>query len=142
MIYVDAPVGTGFSYSTTQEGYYIDDLESASQLYQFLRTVRGGNYQHKRSVKITSSLIFYIRGIWMHLINDVAVVDTTPSIFGEYTLHWWRFIFRHTSSYYSSKDIWRYVRFILFLIYVRLHINFLLRVYTMLTNYKHNSRYK
>ncbi|XP_041019111.1 serine carboxypeptidase-like 13 [Juglans microcarpa x Juglans regia] len=37
IIYVDAPVGTGFSYSTTQEGYYIDDLESASQLYQFLR---------------------------------------------------------------------------------------------------------
>ncbi|KAB1204248.1 Serine carboxypeptidase-like 18 [Morella rubra] len=36
ILYVDAPVGTGFSYSTTQEGYYIDDLESASQLYQFL----------------------------------------------------------------------------------------------------------
>ncbi|GMY35362.1 serine carboxypeptidase-like 17 [Fagus crenata] len=37
IIYVDAPVGTGFSYSTTQEGYYIDDYESASQIYQFLK---------------------------------------------------------------------------------------------------------
>ena len=40
IIYVDAPVGTGFSYSTTQEGYYIDDYESASQIYQFLKEVR------------------------------------------------------------------------------------------------------
>ncbi|KAE8056750.1 hypothetical protein FH972_013493 [Carpinus fangiana] len=37
ILYVDAPVGTGFSYSTTQEGYYMDDLESASQIYQFLK---------------------------------------------------------------------------------------------------------
>ncbi|XP_050373394.1 serine carboxypeptidase-like 18 [Argentina anserina] len=37
MIYVDSPVGTGFSYSTTQEGYYIDDQDAVAQSVQFLR---------------------------------------------------------------------------------------------------------
>jgi hypothetical protein len=41
---------------------------------------------------------------YLHL-NFFAVVVATPSIFGEYTLHWWRFIFRHTSSHDSSRDI-------------------------------------
>jgi serine carboxypeptidase-like clade 1 len=46
ILYVDAPVGTGFSYSTTQEGYHIDDLESASQIYEFLKKVCGN--QHRK----------------------------------------------------------------------------------------------
>ncbi|KAK9268876.1 hypothetical protein L1049_000641 [Liquidambar formosana] len=37
MIYVDSPVGTGFSYSTTSEGYYTGDINSAALAYQFLR---------------------------------------------------------------------------------------------------------
>ncbi|KAL6209963.1 hypothetical protein ACLB2K_020901 [Fragaria x ananassa] len=37
IIFIDAPVGTGFSYSTTQEGYYSNDTESAEAVYQFLR---------------------------------------------------------------------------------------------------------
>lgn len=37
IIYLDAPVGTGYSYSTTQEGYYTSDTLSAEATYQFLR---------------------------------------------------------------------------------------------------------
>ncbi|KAF8042582.1 hypothetical protein BT93_A1041 [Corymbia citriodora subsp. variegata] len=37
IIYVDAPIGTGFSYSTTAENYPIDDYRSSEEIYQFLR---------------------------------------------------------------------------------------------------------
>ncbi|GKV00446.1 hypothetical protein SLEP1_g13132 [Rubroshorea leprosula] len=37
VIYLDQPVGTGFSYSTTQENYHVDDTKSAAQTYEFLR---------------------------------------------------------------------------------------------------------
>ncbi|KAG8645709.1 hypothetical protein MANES_10G085800v8 [Manihot esculenta] len=36
-IFLDAPVGTGFSYSTTPQGWPTSDSESAEQSYQFLR---------------------------------------------------------------------------------------------------------
>ncbi|KAI9402600.1 hypothetical protein POPTR_001G291800v4 [Populus trichocarpa] len=37
IIFVDAPVGTGFSYSTTWEGYHVSDTISAAETYEFLR---------------------------------------------------------------------------------------------------------
>ncbi|PIN26500.1 Serine carboxypeptidases (lysosomal cathepsin A) [Handroanthus impetiginosus] len=37
IIFIDAPVGTGFSYFTTSEGYLISDTKSASDSYLFLR---------------------------------------------------------------------------------------------------------
>ncbi|KAJ6693187.1 hypothetical protein OIU85_003996 [Salix viminalis] len=37
IIFVDAPVGTGFSYSTTLEGYDVSDTLSAAQTCEFLR---------------------------------------------------------------------------------------------------------
>lgn len=39
-IFLDAPVGTGFSYSETDRGYYIkDDTDAADKNYQFLQKV-------------------------------------------------------------------------------------------------------
>ncbi|XP_021822235.1 serine carboxypeptidase-like 7 isoform X2 [Prunus avium] len=37
IIFLDAPVGTGFSYATTWEGYNVSDTSHAAQTYQFLR---------------------------------------------------------------------------------------------------------
>lgn len=37
MIFIDAPVGTGFSYATNSEAYVADDTSSATQTNEFLR---------------------------------------------------------------------------------------------------------
>ncbi|XP_059445669.1 serine carboxypeptidase-like 13 [Corylus avellana] len=37
IIFLDAPVGSGFSYATSSQGYNITDLTSAAQTYEFLR---------------------------------------------------------------------------------------------------------
>ncbi|XP_049404453.1 serine carboxypeptidase-like 13 [Solanum stenotomum] len=37
MIFVDLPVGSGYSYATTQKANYSDDLQSADHAYEFLR---------------------------------------------------------------------------------------------------------
>ncbi|CAL0334206.1 unnamed protein product [Lupinus luteus] len=37
MIYVDMPVGTGFSYSKTQQGYYSNDTQWVEHAYSFLQ---------------------------------------------------------------------------------------------------------
>ena len=39
IIFVDTPVGSGFSYAKTSEGYYISDTLAAAELYEFLRKV-------------------------------------------------------------------------------------------------------
>lgn len=39
IIYLDQPVGTGFSYSTSQEGYDTGDIKSAALTYEFIRKV-------------------------------------------------------------------------------------------------------
>jgi serine carboxypeptidase-like clade 1 len=36
-LYIDAPVGTGFSYSKTSQGYYSDDQKTVADLYTFLQ---------------------------------------------------------------------------------------------------------
>ncbi|XP_062159357.1 serine carboxypeptidase-like 13 [Alnus glutinosa] len=37
IIYLDAPVGAGFSYSESQEGYEMDDYKYVAQVYEFLQ---------------------------------------------------------------------------------------------------------
>ena len=39
ILYIDAPVGTGFSYSKSLEGYYSDDQKTVANLYNFLQKV-------------------------------------------------------------------------------------------------------
>lgn len=39
IIFLDAPVGAGFSYATTTEGWSSSDTESAMDSYEFLRKV-------------------------------------------------------------------------------------------------------
>ena len=39
IIFVDAPVGTGFSYAKSSEAYNISDTLAVAELYEFLQKV-------------------------------------------------------------------------------------------------------
>lgn len=39
IIYLDAPVGAGFSYSKSYDGYIMDDYKFVAQAYEFLQKV-------------------------------------------------------------------------------------------------------
>lgn len=40
VMYIDLPVGTGFSYSQTEEGYHSSDILWIENTYDFLQKVR------------------------------------------------------------------------------------------------------
>lgn len=44
IIFLDWPVGAGFSYATTPEGYHTSDSESPEDIYAFLRKVSKSTY--------------------------------------------------------------------------------------------------
>lgn len=49
MLFLDAPVGTGFSYSKTEADYYIkDDIAVAQTNYQFLQKVNSIRYDKNK----------------------------------------------------------------------------------------------
>ncbi|KAI4377684.1 hypothetical protein MLD38_015271 [Melastoma candidum] len=50
VLYVDAPVGTGFSYSTTEENYFTDDYKSAYETYEFLQKWLTDHPQYQTNV--------------------------------------------------------------------------------------------
>lgn len=39
IIFLDAPVGTGFSYATTSDGYHSSDVKTVEDIYTFLQKV-------------------------------------------------------------------------------------------------------
>jgi len=75
IIFVDAPVGTGFSYSTTGEGYHVSDTISAAETYEFLRKVRESVFLNRKIYKLSVKekechrrgffFLIKIRGFWV-----------------------------------------------------------------------------
>lgn len=59
IIFIDAPVGTGFSYSTTVEGANSSDTINAAQIYTFLR-------------KVTSKFEFFYLKVLLKLRTDLC----------------------------------------------------------------------
>ncbi|KAI4296375.1 hypothetical protein L6164_036338 [Bauhinia variegata] len=64
IIFIDAPVGTGFSYATNSEGYQLSDSISAWQTHKFLRklnnlTLNAGN---AAGLKLFINLIGFLSG--------------------------------------------------------------------------------
>ncbi|XP_012069145.2 serine carboxypeptidase-like 11 [Jatropha curcas] len=49
IIFIDAPVGSGYSYATSSGGYYITDTESAAQTYSFLRNWFNDHPEYKNN---------------------------------------------------------------------------------------------
>lgn len=63
IIFIDAPVGTGFSYATTTEAWNTSDTLSASQTYNFLRKVSSIFYQF--SCFESQELCFFFLAQWL-----------------------------------------------------------------------------
>ena len=73
IIFLDAPVGTGFSYSTTQEGWPSSDSKSAEQSYQFLRKVL-----HKTHALSRKILTFFHKNIHLCFWGMMQWLDEHP----------------------------------------------------------------
>lgn len=48
---MDGPVGTGFSYSESLDGYIMDDYKFTAQAYEFLQKVCKRKWKKKNKIK-------------------------------------------------------------------------------------------
>lgn len=67
IIFVDSPVGTGFSYAEDPLAYETGDLRQVQQLHQFLRKVCPGNSDLNRSNSLCTM------GLMLHSNSDDLV---------------------------------------------------------------------
>jgi serine carboxypeptidase-like clade 1 len=86
MIYIDMPVGTGFSYSETQEGYYSNDTIWVEHTYSFLQKVNHFStsiiiYDSSMQKYIMSgNIIFYL--LFMQWFIDHPKFSSNPFYIG------------------------------------------------------------
>lgn len=69
IIFLDAPVGTGFSYANNWESYVVDDHLSATDTYNFLIKVSIHFHQNFILTSLLSILVVnnvYFTSIWYH----------------------------------------------------------------------------
>ncbi|XP_054818905.1 serine carboxypeptidase-like 18 isoform X1 [Prosopis cineraria] len=93
VMYIDLPVGTGFSYSQTQEGYHSSDIMWIENAYDFLQKwfmdhpefgsnsfyVGGGSYSTLPAVPLVKKLYEGFRAGGSPLINIKGLVLASPS---------------------------------------------------------------
>lgn len=80
MLYVDAPVGTGFSYSTTAENYHMDDYKSANEMYEFLRKVKQADFARLPIVEIIKTGYLLLCSGWSIILNINLTSSTLAAI--------------------------------------------------------------
>ncbi|KAK7316608.1 hypothetical protein RJT34_00197 [Clitoria ternatea] len=94
MMYIDIPVGTGFSYSETQEGYNSTDVLSVDHAYEFLQKwfidhpkfrsnpfyIGGGSYSGKITGPLVQKVYEGYMARHMPLIHIKGYVLASPSV--------------------------------------------------------------
>ncbi|XP_029128589.1 serine carboxypeptidase-like 18 isoform X2 [Cajanus cajan] len=94
ILYVDAPVGTGYSYSKTQEGYYSNDKQLVEHIYDFLQKwqvdypefrsnpfyIGGGSYSGKVVLPLAHKIYEDYKAGRSPILNFQGFVLSSPSI--------------------------------------------------------------
>jgi hypothetical protein len=87
IIYLDAPVGTGFSYSKSYDGYIMDDYKFVAQAYEFLQKV----CVRETGLSVSNFMLWVEVFSFVLLISFKlsAVAGFAPSVSGKSTLCRW-----------------------------------------------------
>ncbi|KAJ8452007.1 hypothetical protein Cgig2_016588 [Carnegiea gigantea] len=127
IIFVDSPVGTGFSYATASEGYYSDDITASRHMYEFLSkqgyilgnpyTAKkedgvGSKYKYAQRVSLLSDELYELFLPYTDMpgklrYRNVFLVPTTMILFAQGTkIHWVRCskTLMYTKNVLSSFD--------------------------------------